>query len=109
VNIQENGPETLVDPLPTEETPKEKEPKEHISLGSDSEGDTEDGGMESSSSQATPLKTSKGWKSKKKKREEATYLDVLQGSQKTLKGMMNTRSTKKNGPAQKGAASSQGK
>jgi len=44
MNIQENGSETLVDLLPAEETPKEKEPKEHISLGSDSEGDTEYGG-----------------------------------------------------------------
>jgi len=109
VNIQENGPETSVDPLPTEETPKEKEPKEHISLGFDSEGDNEDGGTKSSSSQATSIKTSKGRKSKKKKREEATYLDVLQGSQKTLKGMMNTRAKKQNVLAQKGATSSRGK
>jgi hypothetical protein len=63
--------------------------------------------METSSSQATPKKSTRGRKSKKKEREEKTYLDVLQGSQKTLKGIINTRNTRKQGQAPKGATTSQ--
>ena len=45
--------------------------------------------------------------SKKKDREEKTYLDVLQGLQKTLKGMINTQTTRKQSQAPKGATASQ--
>ena len=60
---------------------------------------------DSSSSLSVPFKNPRGRKSKKKQREEATYLAVLDGSQKTLKGIMNTRSKKGSGPASKGATS----
>ena len=93
-----------------EEIAKEKDAEEeHIILGSKLEGVSEDGLTESSSSQVTPIKTKRGRKTKKKETEEKTYLDVLQGSQHTLKGMISTRSTKNLGSAPKGATSSQGK
>jgi hypothetical protein len=100
---QEKEPEKIIDQPPSKEAKKEKEvEEEHISLDSDL-GGLEDRGTESSSSQATPIKPTRGWKSKKKEREEKTYRDVLQGSQQTLKGMINTRSTKKKGSTPKGA------
>ena len=74
---------------------------------SDPKGSSDEGATESSSSHATPVKNPRGRKSKKKQREEKSYADVLQGSQKTLKSMMNTRS--KIGQASKGAAPSQSK
>ena len=87
---------------------RKKEVEEyHISLGSDSGGDSEDRGTKSGSSQVTPIKVTLSRKTKKKQREEKTYLDILQGSQKTLKGMINTRSTIKQGQAPKGATTSQ--
>eukprot|EP00253_Pinus_taeda_P020733 PITA_20733 len=79
--------------------------EEHISLASDSEGDSEERDSESDNSLATPIKTTRGRKSKKKQREEETYKDVLQGSQKTLKSMMNTRSGRKSNKAPMGAPS----
>lgn len=72
-----------------------------------SRGESEDGDSESDSSQVIAIKLATGRKSKKKRREEKTYLDVLQGSQKTLKGMMNTKSRRKHGQAPKGATTSQ--
>lgn len=78
--------------------------EEHISLASDSEGDSEERDSESDNSLATPIKMTRGWKSKKKQREEETYKDVLQGSQKTLKSMMNTRSGRKSNKAPMGAS-----
>ena len=81
--------------------------EEHISLASETDEDSEERAYESDSSQVTPIKSARGRKSKKKQREEKTYLDVLQGSQKTLKGMMNTRSGRKHGTAPKGATISQ--
>lgn len=47
-----------------------EENEEHISLGTDSEGDSEDGVSESDNSQVTPIKSARGRKSKKKQREE---------------------------------------
>ena len=81
--------------------------KEHISLGSDSGGESEERDTDSDGSQITPIKSARGRKSKKKQREEKTYLDVLQGSQKTLKGMMNTRSGRKQNRAPRGVTTSQ--
>ena len=78
--------------------------EEHISLASESEEELEERDSETDNSQVTPIKTTRGWKSKKKQREEKTYQDVLQGSQKTLKGMMNTRSGHKSNRAPKGAS-----
>jgi len=72
-------------------------------LASESKEESDDEYFDTSGSQITPKKSTRGRKSKKKEREEKTYLDVLQGSQKTLKGMVNTRSTKKQGWAKKGA------
>eukprot|EP00253_Pinus_taeda_P016544 PITA_16544 len=80
---------------------------EHISLASDSGDESEERGSESDSSQISPVKSTRGRKSKKKQREEKTYMDVLQGSQKTLKGMMNTKSGRKHNKASKGATPSQ--
>jgi len=103
---QEKDPGKTSDPPLPKEVVKEKvTEEENISLGTDSVGGLEDEGTESSSSQATLIKITRGRKSKKKEREEKTYLDVLQGSQQTLKGMINTRSTKKKGSAPKGATS----
>ena len=51
-------------------------------------GEDTDDGASSSSLHAVPFKNPRGRKSKKKKREEATYLDILEGSQKTLKGII---------------------
>ena len=81
--------------------------EEHISLASDSGEESEERDTESDGSQITPIKSARGRKSKKKQREEKTYLDILQGSQKTLKGMMNTRSGRKQSRAPKGATTSQ--
>ena len=68
-------------------------------------GEESDEGDSSSSLQEIPIKNPRGQKSKKKMREEATYLAVLEGSQKTLKGIMNTISKKGSTPAPKGATS----
>ena len=68
-------------------------------------GEEFDEGDSSRSLPAAPIKNPRGRKSKKKQREEATYLVVLEGSQKTLKGIMNTRSKKGRASASKGASS----
>ena len=57
-------------------------------------GEEMDESASSSSLHTIPIKNPRGRKSKKKKREEATYLVVLEGSQKSLKGIMHTRSKK---------------
>eukprot|EP00253_Pinus_taeda_P008795 PITA_08795 len=82
---------------------------EHISLASDSGEESKEKDSNSDSSQITPIKSTRGRKSKKKQREEITYRDVLQGSQKTLKGMMNTRSGRKHNRAPKGVSPSHSK
>ena len=61
-------------------------------MDSDPGGDNDDGSSESGSSYATPIKKARGRKSNKKQREERSYADILQGSQLTLKAMVNTRS-----------------
>jgi hypothetical protein len=97
-----------VDPEAPIGSSKEKETEEeHFSLASESEEDSDEEESSTRSSQITPKKATRGRKSKKKEREEKTYLDVLQGSQKTLKGMVNTRNTRKQGRALKGANASQ--
>ena len=80
-----------------------KEANEHTLLLETDPGEETDEGASSSSLHAIPIKNPRGRKSKKKKREEATYLAVLEGSQKTLKGIMHTRSKKGTAPASKGA------
>ena len=65
-------------------------------------GEDTDDGASSNSLHAVPFKNPRGRKTKKKKREEETYLSVLKGSQKTLKGMMHTRSKKGMASASKG-------
>lgn len=99
---KETGTETITPPA-SGGIAGNKDNEDHISLASESEEDSEGRTDESDSSQITPIKSSRGRKSKKKLREEKTYRDVLQGSQKTLKGMMNTRSGRKHGSAPKGA------
>ena len=52
------------------------------------------------------LTKTKGRKSKKEVREQATYKDKLQGSQQTLEKMLkNTRNTHQQGNSQKGIPS----
>ena len=76
--------------------------EEPLLLETDQGEDTNEGDS-SRSLHTVPFKNSRGRKSTKKKREEATYLSVLEGSQKTLKGMLNTRSKKGPAAAPKGA------
>ena len=64
-------------------------------------GEETDEGASSRSLHTIPIKNPRGRKSKKKKREEETYLAVLEGSQKTLKGIMHTRSKKGTAPSLK--------
>ena len=73
-----------------------KETNEELLLLESDPGEETDEGASSSSLHTIPIKNPRGRKSKKKKREEATYLAVLEGSQKTLKGIMHTRSKKRN-------------
>ena len=80
-----------------------KEENEDPLLLETNPGEETDEGASSSSLHVIPIKKPRGRKSKKKKREEATYLAVLEGSQKTLKGIMNTRSKKGPDMASKGA------
>ena len=80
---------------------------EPIAMDSDPGGDSDEGSTESGSSYATPIKKSRGWKSNKNIREERSYADILQGSQLTLKAMVNTRS--KHGQPSKGAIPSKSK
>jgi hypothetical protein len=99
--------DATTDLVAPEETPKENKTKEeHISLGSESEEDSDGGETETTNSQATLKKYTRGRKSKKKEREEKTYLDVLQGSQKTLKGMINMCTTRKQVYSPKGSTTS---
>lgn len=93
------------DPTPEEYQRGNEGNDDHISLGSDSKGESQEKDSESDNSLATPIKTTRGRKSNKKQREEETYKDVLQGSQKTLKSMMNTRSGRKSNKAPMGAHS----
>ena len=71
-----------------------KETNEDLLLLESDPGEESDEGTSSSSLHTIPIKIPRGRKSKKKQREEATHLEVLEGSQKTLKGIMNTRSKK---------------
>ena len=82
-----------------------KEPSVDPLLLESDQGEETNEGDSSSILPMVPFKTPRGRKSKKKQREEATYLAVLDSSQKTLKGIMNTRSKKGTGPASKGATS----
>ena len=80
-----------------------KDANEDLSLLETDLGEDTDDGASSSSLHVVPFKNPRGIKSKKKKRDEATYLAVLEGSQKTLKGMIETRSKKGTASASKGA------
>ena len=71
-------------------------------IDSDQGGFSDEYASESSNPHATPLKTSRGRKSKKKHREERSFRDVAKGSQKTLPHMIDTRS--KQGQPSKGAS-----
>jgi hypothetical protein len=84
-------------------SPTHGEVEEDSNLG----GDTDEGSSEFESLHATPVKNPRGRKPNKKKKEKFSYADILQGSQQTLKDMMNTRS--KQGQASKGAVPSKSK
>ena len=71
-----------------------KEANEDLLMLDSNPDEDSDEGASSSGLYSIPLKVPRGRKSKKKQREEATHLVVLEGSQKTLKGLMNTRSKK---------------
>ena len=71
-----------------------KEANEDILMQDSNPEEDSDEDASSSGQYSIPPKIPRGRKSKKKQREEATYLAVLEGSQKTLKGLMNTRSKK---------------
>ena len=92
----------VVSTAPDTSGPSKDTNEDPLLLETDPGEDTDDGAS-SSSLHAVPFKNPRGRKSKKKKREEATYLAVLEGSQKTLKGIMNTRSKKGPDLASKGA------
>ena len=86
------------------ETPgTSKEANEDPLLLETDPGEESNEGSSSSSMHTIPIKNPRGRKSRQKKREEATYLAILEGSQKTLKGIMNTRSKKGTDLASKGA------
>ena len=89
--------------MATETPGTSKEENEDLLLLETDPGEESDEGSSSSSLHTIPIKNPRGRKSKKKQREEATYLAVLEGSQKTLKGIMHTRSKKGAVPASKGA------
>ena len=92
--------------MATEAPGSSKEASADPQLETDPDEDSDEGSS-SSSLHATPIKNPRGRKSKKKKREEATYLAILVRSQKTLKGIMNTRSKKGTAPAPKRAIPTQ--
>ena len=99
--------ETTSDPTALEDALKEKEIEEdHISLGSESEGDSDGGEIEISSSQATLKKATRGRKSKKKKRR--TNLPGCSSRiPKNSQGNDKHPKHKKGGQDPKGATSSQ--
>ena len=104
VDSLEPGEIPNADPVePTSAGTSSKEANEGPSLLEMNPGEDSDEDASSSSLHAVPFKNPRGRKSKIKKRDEATYLAVLEGSQKTLKGMMNTRSKKGTVSASKGA------
>ena len=77
--------------------------KEPISLGSETGAESsEEGDTEVSSPSGTPNQPKRGRKSERKRREEQSYKDVVQGSQHTIPEMMNTRSRVKIGKTPKG-------
>ena len=104
--IQPEPANPLVGSSPTRGDSREVE-EDPLTIDSDPGGDTDEGSTESGSSHATPVKNPRGQKSNKKQREERSYADILQGSQQSIKSMMNTRS--KQGQASKGAAPSKSK
>ena len=95
-------PDPTLSPVITEIIPPLNAQEEDPSnLDSDQEGFSEEEYSYSSSPQATPLKSNRGRKSKKKHREEKSLRDVAKGSQKTLPNMISTRS--RQGQPTKGA------
>ena len=77
--------------------------KEPISLGSETGADSsEEGDIEVNSPSGTPDQPKRGRKPEKKRREEQSYKDVVQGSQHIIPEMMNTRSGMKIGKTPKG-------
>ena len=77
--------------------------KEHISLGSETGAESfEEGDTEASSPSSSQDQPKRGRKTEKKRREEQSYKDVVQGSQHTIPEMMNTRLGMKLGKTPKG-------
>jgi len=76
--------------------------EDHVSLSSKSGGNLDGRATETRSSHETPKRPSRGRKPEKKKREEKSYRDVVQGSQQTIPEMISTRTTRKQGKAPKG-------
>ena len=82
--IQPEPANPLAGSSPTRGDSREAE-EDPSAIDSDPGGDTDEGSTESGSLHATPVKKPRGRKSKKKQREEKSYADVLQGSQKHSK------------------------
>ena len=103
--------ETQVPQVPVDSIPQvvtSNPSKEHISLGSETGAESaKEGDTETSSPLGTPDQPKRGRKTEKKRREEQSYKDVVQGSQHTIPEMMNTRSGMKLGKTPKGGQPSQ--
>ena len=94
-------PQASIDPTPKHDDSSPL--KEHISLGSETGAESsEEGDTKISSPSSTPDQPKRGRKTEKKRREEQSYKDVVQGSQHTIPEMMNTRSGMKLGKTPKG-------
>ena len=95
--------EDIPPPIPTGEISRiitqEEDPS---NIDSDQGGFSDEYASESSSPHATPVKSSRGRKFKKKHRKEKSFRDVAKGSQKTLPNMISTRY--KQGQPSKGAS-----
>jgi hypothetical protein len=77
--------------------------KENISLDTDTGAETpEEEDTEASSPIGTPDQPKRGRKTEKKRREEKSYKEVVQGTQYTILEMVNTRSGMKLGKTPKG-------
>jgi hypothetical protein len=90
---------------PTEEegaqnnSPQRKEGSQNIEEGEISIGSDSD---EANEVWVTPKKMGRGRKTKKDERDQETYKDVLNGSQPTIKQLINVRHTRKQAKASQG-------
>jgi hypothetical protein len=93
--------------------PEIEEEKAKTGKGKDAGPDIEEGEVSSESEYEgasdtliTPKKTGRGRKSKKEERDKETYKDILNGSQPTIRQLINVRQTRKHSKALQGAHTS---